>query len=38
LCRIAFARGALVVPGGLGDAGPLIGAARLGLRGAGVAA
>jgi glucokinase len=38
LCRIAFARGARVVPGGLGDAGPLIGAARLGLRGAGVAA
>jgi glucokinase len=38
LCRIAFARGAQVVPGGLGDAGPLIGAARLGLRGAGVAA
>ncbi len=38
LCRIAFARGARVEPGGLGDAGPLIGAARLGLRGAGVGA
>ena len=30
--------GARVVPGGLGDAGPLVGAARVGLRGAGVAA
>jgi glucokinase len=38
LCRIAFAQGARVVPGGLGDAGPLIGAARLGLCGAGMAA
>jgi glucokinase len=38
LCRIAFAQGAQVVPGGLGDAGPLIGAARLGLCGAGMAA
>jgi glucokinase len=37
LCRIAFARGARVEPGGLGDAGPLIGAARLGLSEAGVA-
>ena len=36
LCRIAFARGARVAPGGLGDAGPLVGAARLGLSGAGV--
>jgi glucokinase len=38
LCRIEFARGARVVPGGLGDAGPLIGAARVGLCGAGVGA
>jgi glucokinase len=38
LCRIVFARGARVMPGGLGDAGPLIGAARLGLCGAGMAA
>jgi glucokinase len=37
LCRIAFARGARVVPGGLGDGGPLVGAARVGLCGAGVA-
>ncbi len=36
-CRLAFARGARVVPGGLGDRGPLIGAARVGLRGAGLA-
>ena len=36
LCRIEFARGARVVPGGLGDGGPLIGAARVGLWGAGV--
>ena len=28
LCRIAFARGARIEPGGLGDAGPLVGAAR----------
>jgi glucokinase len=34
LCRLEFARGALVVPGGLGDRGPLIGAARVGLCGA----
>ena len=33
LCRIEFARGARVVPGGLGDRGPLVGAARVGLRG-----
>jgi glucokinase len=33
LCRLEFARGALVVPGGLGDRGPLIGAARVGLCG-----
>ena len=38
LCRIEFARGARVVPGGLGDRGPLVGAARVGLRGAGVTA
>jgi glucokinase len=34
-CRLDFARGARVVPGGLGDQGPLIGAARFGWRGAG---
>jgi glucokinase len=38
LCRIEFARGARVVPGGLGDTGPLVGAARVGLCGAGVEA
>jgi glucokinase len=38
LCRIEFARGARVVPGGLGDRGPLVGAARVGLCGAGVVA
>jgi glucokinase len=38
LCRIAFARGARIEPGGLGDAGPLVGAARLGLCGAGMGA
>jgi glucokinase len=38
LCRIEFARGARIVPGGLGDAGPLVGAARVGLCGAGVVA
>jgi glucokinase len=32
-CRLEFARGAQVVPGGLGDEGPLIGAARVGLHG-----
>jgi glucokinase len=32
LCRLEFARGARVVPGGLGDSGPLIGAARVGWR------
>jgi glucokinase len=36
LCRLDFARGAKVVPGGLGDRGPLIGAARVGWRGVGV--
>ena len=38
LCRIEFARGARVVPGALGDRGPLVGAARVGLYGAGVVA
>ncbi len=38
LCRIEFARGARVRPGGLGDRGPLVGAARVGLRGVGVTA
>jgi glucokinase len=37
-CRIEFARGARVVPGGLGDSGPLVGAARVGLRGVGAVA
>jgi glucokinase len=37
-CRIEFARGARVVPGALGDRGPLVGAARVGLYGAGVVA
>jgi glucokinase len=36
LCRLEFSRGARVVPGGLGDRGPLIGAARVGLCGLGV--
>jgi glucokinase len=34
-CRLEYARGARIVPGGLGDAGPLIGAARLGWLGLG---
>ena len=38
LCRLEFARGARVVPGGLGDRGPLVGAARVGWRGAGMGA
>jgi glucokinase len=38
LCRIEFAQGARVVPGGLDDRGPLVGAARVGLCGAGVVA
>ena len=38
LCRISYAQGAKVVPGGLDDRGPLIGAARVGLCGAGMAA
>ena len=32
-CGLDFARGARVVPGGLGDRGPLVGAARVGWRG-----
>ena len=35
-CRIEFARGARIVPAGLGDAGPLVGAAAVGWRGEGV--
>ena len=35
LCRLEFARGARIVPGGLGDRGPLIGAARVGICGSG---
>jgi glucokinase len=37
-CRLDFARGATVVPGGLGDRGPLIGAARVGWLGIGAGA
>ena len=33
--RISFARGARIVPAGLGDAGPLVGAAAVGWRGVG---
>jgi glucokinase len=36
-CGLDFARGARVVPGGLGDAGPLVGAARVGLERVGLA-
>ncbi|HVT42396.1 MAG TPA: ROK family protein, partial [Acidimicrobiales bacterium] len=36
-CGLEFAQGARVVPGGLGDRGPLVGAARVGLRGAAAA-
>ena len=32
-CRLEFARGASVIPGGLGGGGPLIGAARVGWSG-----
>jgi glucokinase len=32
-CRIEFARGTRIVPAGLGDAGPLVGAAAVGWRG-----
>jgi len=35
-CRIEFARGARIVPAGLGDGGPLVGAAAVGWRGEGV--
>ncbi len=38
LCRISFAQGARVLPGGLGDDGPLVGAARVGLCGVGAVA
>jgi len=37
-CGLSFARGARIVPGGLGDRGPLIGAARVGLIGVGAEA
>ena len=36
-CGLSFARDARIVPGALGDLGPLVGAARLGLLGAGLA-
>jgi glucokinase len=32
-CRLDFARGARIVPGGLGDEGPLVGAGAVGWRG-----
>jgi glucokinase len=32
-CGLEFARGARIVPGGLGDQGPLVGAGRVGWRG-----
>jgi glucokinase len=35
-CRIEFARGARILPAGLGDAGPLVGAAAVGWRAEGV--
>ena len=35
-CRIEFARGARIVPAGLGDEGPLVGAAAVGWRAVGV--
>jgi glucokinase len=34
-CRLDFSAGARIVPAGLGDAGPLVGAAAVGWRGAG---
>jgi len=34
--RLAFVRGARIVPAGLGDAGPLVGAGAVGLRGQGL--
>ncbi len=36
-CGLDFARGSRVVPGGLGDAGPLVGAARVGIERMGLA-
>ena len=33
--RLEFCRGARIVPAGLGDAGPLVGAAAVGFRGLG---
>jgi glucokinase len=36
LCHLDFSRGTRVVPGGLGDAGPLVGAAAVSLRARGV--
>lgn len=36
VCRIEFARGARIRPAGLGDDGPLVGAAAVGWRGLGV--
>jgi glucokinase len=35
-CGLSFARGARIIPGGLGDRGPLIGAAAVGLKGSGL--
>ena len=35
-CRLEFARGARIVPAGLGDEGPLVGAAAVGWRALGV--
>jgi glucokinase len=32
-CRLEFSWGARIVPGGLGDLGPLVGAAAVGFRG-----
>jgi glucokinase len=34
--RLDFCRGARIVPAGLGDAGPLVGAAAVGFRGIGL--
>jgi len=34
-CRISYARGTRIVPAGMGDAGPLVGAAAVGWRGSG---
>jgi glucokinase len=35
-CGLEFARGARIIPGGLGDRGPLIGAAGVGFKGSGL--